>query len=63
MSFEAIEKKHKELQELSSSKKIFGKLSIRFCFDRKKPTVILTDGCGSIELSEQEFKALQDLIV
>ena len=63
MSFDSLEKKHNELKELQKNKKIFGKLSIRFCFDRKKPTVILADGCGSIELSEQEFKALQDLIV
>lgn len=63
MSFESIEKKHKEVKKLTEIRRIFGRLSIRFCFDRKKPTAILTDGCGSIELSEQEFKALQDLVV
>lgn len=63
MSFDKIEKKHQEILSLQTNQKIFGNISIRFCFDRKKPTVILSDNCSSIELSEQEFKALQEYII
>ena len=49
---------NKKIQQATTIKKLAGKLSIRVCFDRKKPTVKLYDNTSSVELNSVELAAL-----
>lgn len=53
-------KKYRDIEKLKSKQKIFGKLSIQICFDRKDPSFKLYDGISSIEISEKEFAELKN---
>ena len=57
--FKQIIDNHEDLEDLKIRKKLKGRLDIQICFDRKKPTIKLFDGISNIELSIDEFEALQ----
>ena len=54
-----IEQDYLLLEKLKTPVKIEGNLSVRLSFDRKRLTLILSDGISSIELSKKQFEALQ----
>jgi len=59
---EKIKIKFDEIEKLKVKQSKIGNLSIRICFDRKSPTMIIYDNSSFIELNAKELKALKDTI-
>jgi len=55
-----IEQDYLLLEKLKTPVKIDGNLSIRLSFDRKRLSIILSDGISSVELSKKQFEMLQN---
>lgn len=59
MSLEDLKKQYQNLEVSKTKKRVCGKISLQVCFDRKEPTIKISDGIGIIEVSFKEFETLQ----